>query len=186
MSLFCSKPSNGSHLIQNKTRSLYDYALQGPIWSPTGAPTSQPLGLLFPPRECSSLSNKVHSFTSFRSLLQPHLLRQDFPDFSTKIPSPNLFPALQGAGGLFSFIQSHAPRTQKNIWHKAGAQYLLNEWIKESTIFFSSKRCKYLSSDYRDCVLSCSVVSDSLQPHGLQPARPFCPWGFFKQEYWNG
>ena len=24
--------------------------------------------------------------------------------------------------------------------------------------------------------LSCSVVSDSLQPHGLQPARLLCPW----------
>ena len=26
-------------------------------------------------------------------------------------------------------------------------------------------------------VLSCSVMSNSLQPHGLQPARLFCPWG---------
>ena len=26
------------------------------------------------------------------------------------------------------------------------------------------------------CVLSHSVVSDSLRPHGLQPARPLCPW----------
>ena len=25
------------------------------------------------------------------------------------------------------------------------------------------------------CV-SCSVMSDSLQPHGLSPARLFCPW----------
>ena len=32
-------------------------------------------------------------------------------------------------------------------------------------------------------VLCCSVVSDSLQPHGLQPSSP---WGFFRQEYWNG
>ena len=27
-------------------------------------------------------------------------------------------------------------------------------------------------------LLSRSVVSDSLQPHGLQPARFLCPWGF--------
>ena len=27
-------------------------------------------------------------------------------------------------------------------------------------------------------VLSCSDVSDSLQPHGLQPARLLCPWDF--------
>ena len=24
--------------------------------------------------------------------------------------------------------------------------------------------------------ISCSVVSDSLQPHGLLPGRPLCPW----------
>ena len=28
------------------------------------------------------------------------------------------------------------------------------------------------------CVLSCSVASDSVRPHGLQPARLLCPWGF--------
>ena len=26
------------------------------------------------------------------------------------------------------------------------------------------------------CVLSCSVESSTLQPHGLQPARLLCPW----------
>ena len=36
------------------------------------------------------------------------------------------------------------------------------------------------------CALSCSVVSDSLWPHGLQRARLFCPWGFSRQEYWRG
>ena len=36
------------------------------------------------------------------------------------------------------------------------------------------------------CVLSCSVVSDSLQPHELQPTRLLCPWGFSRQEYWGG
>ena len=36
------------------------------------------------------------------------------------------------------------------------------------------------------CVLRWSVVSDSLWPHKLEPARLLCPWGFFKQEYWSG
>ena len=36
------------------------------------------------------------------------------------------------------------------------------------------------------CVLSLSVMSDSLWPHGLQPARLFCSWGFSRQEYWSG
>ena len=35
-------------------------------------------------------------------------------------------------------------------------------------------------------VLSHSVVSNSLQSHGLQLARLLCPWGFSRQEYWSG
>ena len=35
-------------------------------------------------------------------------------------------------------------------------------------------------------VLSCLVVSSSLQPRALQPTRLFCPWGFSRQEYWSG
>ena len=30
------------------------------------------------------------------------------------------------------------------------------------------------------CVFSCSVVLDSLQPHGMQPTRLLCPWGSSK------
>ena len=37
------------------------------------------------------------------------------------------------------------------------------------------------------CAVLCrSVVSVSLQPHGLQPARLLCPCGFSRQEYWSG
>ena len=32
----------------------------------------------------------------------------------------------------------------------------------------------------------CSVVSNSLQPHGLQPPRLLCPLDFSRQEYWSG
>ena len=35
-------------------------------------------------------------------------------------------------------------------------------------------------------VVLCLVMSDSLQPHGLQPARLLCPWGFSRKEYWSG
>ena len=34
--------------------------------------------------------------------------------------------------------------------------------------------------------LSCSDGSNSLRPHGLQPARLLYPWGFSRQEYWSG
>ena len=35
-------------------------------------------------------------------------------------------------------------------------------------------------------VLSHLVMSDFLRPHGLQPVRLLCPWGFSMQEYWSG
>ena len=35
-------------------------------------------------------------------------------------------------------------------------------------------------------VLRRSVVSNSLQPHGPQPTRLLCPWGFSRQDYWSG
>ena len=28
-------------------------------------------------------------------------------------------------------------------------------------------------------------MSDSLQPHGREPTRLLCPWGFSRQVYWN-
>ena len=36
------------------------------------------------------------------------------------------------------------------------------------------------------CLLSCWVVSNSLQLHALQPARLLCPWDFPGQEQWIG
>ena len=33
---------------------------------------------------------------------------------------------------------------------------------------------------------SCSVVSNSSRPHGLQPTRFLRPWDFSRQEYWSG
>ena len=35
--------------------------------------------------------------------------------------------------------------------------------------------------------VSCSIMSNSLRPHGLyHQALLFCPWGFSGQEYWSG
>ena len=35
-------------------------------------------------------------------------------------------------------------------------------------------------------VLSCSVLSDSLQPHELWSTRLLRQWDFSRQEYWSG
>ena len=44
-------------------------------------------------------------------------------------------------------------------------------WLGESFHSFHVYQIMYPSVQF-----SCSVVSDSLQPHGLQPARLLCPW----------
>ena len=52
-----------------------------------------------------------------------------------------------------------------------------------------SSREEEISSLSFGCVHGCSVslvVSDSLQPHGLQPARLLYPWAFSRQEPWSG
>ena len=46
-------------------------------------------------------------------------------------------------------------------------------------------RIKFLEK-VRIYELSYSVLSDSLWPHELAPARLLCPWGFSRQEYWSG
>ena len=33
---------------------------------------------------------------------------------------------------------------------------------------------------------ACSVVCDSLQPHGLEPTTLLCQWDFPWQKYWSG
>ena len=57
---------------------------------------------------------------------------------------------------------------------------------------FMQKKYKFLTQR-SECTAVCycavfsqAVVSDSLQHHGLQSARLFCPWGFSRQEYWRG
>ena len=40
-----------------------------------------------------------------------------------------------------------------------------------------------LKSSLASLVVLCLVMSNSVQPHGPQPVRLLCPWGFSKQEY---
>ena len=48
-----------------------------------------------------------------------------------------------------------------------------------------SQTAQSLSSNDHCTVLSCSVMFNSLQPHGQEPARLLCPWGFSRQKYWS-
>ena len=54
-----------------------------------------------------------------------------------------------------------------------GLQYLSYDRIYSSS--FPKIRCK---SAANPCAVLCSVVPNSLRPHGLEPARVLCPWNF--------
>ena len=46
--------------------------------------------------------------------------------------------------------------------------------------------CGRTSWNRNTAMLCCAVMSNSLRPHGLQPAKDLCPWGFSRQVYWSG
>ena len=71
-------------------------------------------------------------------------------------PSPGIFPTQ----GLNTFLL-------------IGSQILYCGATRESPEGNKSKN-KQIDA----CMLSCSIMSDSLWPHGLQPARLLCPWVF--------
>ena len=50
----------------------------------------------------------------------------------------------------------------------------------------AAHKSAYLTAAQHPCELSRSVVSNSLQPRGLQPARFLALWGFSRREYWSG
>ena len=45
---------------------------------------------------------------------------------------------------------------------------------------------QFLSTKHSFMSTNRLVMSDSLRPHGLQPTRLLCPWGFSRQEFWSG
>ena len=67
-----------------------------------------------------------------------------------------------------------------NIW-KFTVHVLLKPGLENFEHVSGQKEVETLSpwlmaSVFLICVLSCSVVSNSLPPHGLLPARLLCPW----------
>ena len=86
----------------------------------------------------------------------------------------------QGSQGEFESRDCHTLREGNSLLKEQGNQYL-GEQV----------------SLIPHCVMcvSCSVVTNSWQPRGLQPTRLLCPWdfpgkstgvGFPRQEYWSG
>ena len=56
-------------------------------------------------------------------------------------------------------------------------------WCTIACRLFKSKKppaslIQYIFKIFSACACVCSVMSDSLWPHGMQPARLLCPWDF--------
>ena len=69
------------------------------------------------------------------------------------------------------------------------AAMLSSSWLSKPMDFTDSYRLLSNSGGptARCCaVLSRSILSDSLRPHGLQPTRLLCAWPFPRQERWSG
>ena len=56
--------------------------------------------------------------------------------------------------------------------------WIQNLWSRYPVSFFQKGRKMKHREGLLSLLFSHSVVSDSLQPHGLYPARLPCPWGF--------
>ena len=90
-------------------------------------------------------------------------------------------PSHQVPGGHRQFTTEPA-NTATATWLSVRDAYDMPGTLLSTPRPFHSNRSH--SSPLRwTCV--CSVVSDSLWPHGLQPVRLLCPWGFSRQEYWS-
>ena len=55
---------------------------------------------------------------------------------------------------------------------QAGLPFMLSPWTP--TVNHLTHCCWWR----KPCALSCTVMSDSGQPHGLEPTRLLCPWNF--------
>ena len=67
--------------------------------------------------------------------------------------------------------QLHKYRIQKTMTHVKSKQTLRFSVTSSSILIYSFTSTCFSS-------YACSVASDSLQPHGLQPTRLLCPWNF--------
>ena len=114
-------------------------------------------------------------------------------------PSPGVLPSpgIEPASPVSPALQADSLSSELPYWHAAAAAKSLQscptlcdprdgsppgspvpgilqartlEWV---AISFSNAWKEKEKSKW-----SCSVMSDSMQPHGLQPARLLCPWGF--------
>ena len=69
---------------------------------------------------------------------------------------------------------------QESVVYSPSYWTVISNWLRLKVLFKKiSKHLRSLTMNYVCvCVCVCSVVLDSLQPHGLEPARLLCPLNF--------
>ena len=77
------------------------------------------------------------------------------------------------------------------IQHNSTFPSLIGKWnnkTKNVLSNFSEKSERMITIPFvlNQCMLSCSVMSNSLWPFGLQPARLLCPWDFLGKNTGEG
>ena len=55
--------------------------------------------------------------------------------------------------------------------------------VIQKTYFFNNNKTTQLKNGCAVCLVTQLCLT--LWPHGLQPTRLLCPWGFSRQEYWS-
>ena len=73
----------------------------------------------------------------------------------------------------------------KQLYVHISCTYACTLWIKSLKPDPVGQRYRYFIFSVL-YLSNLSVISNSFQPHGLQPARLLCSWGFSRQEYWSG
>ena len=100
---------------------------------------------------------------------QKTILSKSVPKYKFNVCPRHIFPNV-------SYLTSNTKKvTKQNI----------NMYLNKSSYFLNMKFQKYWCLP-DTCAVLYLVTSNSLWPHGLQPARLLCPWGFSRPEYWSG
>ena len=91
------------------------------------------------------------------------------------------FDALRKILFAFSMLFSLLPNDLLRAMPCFFSFTLMADKYRPCLVVFSTRQT------FSACVLSCSIVSNSLQPQGLQPASLLCPRDLpERQEYWSG
>ena len=95
--------------------------------------------------------------------------------FTGSVVSPGYFTSAASGSSLVGWSLS---------WYKVGIvmriSWVRMKWNKKKNL----EKC--LAQSMCVCVLSHSVLSDSLQPHGQSSLVGYSPWGLSRQFYWSG